>query len=415
MTTQSESHVDENAMSASAVISTPREDREGDIIVPMGIMLDNYRLNPTVLWNHGLGSIDTPIAKCLTPDGQLALEVTEDAVTATSYFTEKDELSRQIFWLIAEKLVKATSVRANPIKSSTRRASSGDIGYLLEEWDLVEWSWCDIGCNPEAVAKMLDRKRINGETICAPLLKSLTAVAPKPTEFFKGISVPKENPVAEEITAEETEKKIKADPADETTDSTKADIPDEDQEPAEEVIAMDEMEEDDLSVPMGSKVLRSAYSALKTLKSELEAAAGPLENPDVKQLVEELIAQVDDMQKSVDGCHTKSYSDQDALSKMDEADPEESVDATMKSLHSLLNRGANKYLLTGLRSSIKSFALGKNLTPKQRKELAGYFKSLQRLEIAARNHKPDVTEQQVNELVEQVQILTKQMRDVLPA
>lgn len=60
-------------MSARAVINTPREDREGDVIVPRGVHLDNYRNNPVVLWEHGLGELTRPIAKCQQPDGKLAL------------------------------------------------------------------------------------------------------------------------------------------------------------------------------------------------------------------------------------------------------------------------------------------------------------------------------------------------------
>lgn len=62
-------------MSARAIINTPREDREGDVIVPRGVLLENYRKNPVVLWEHGLGEITRPIAKCQHSNGELALEV----------------------------------------------------------------------------------------------------------------------------------------------------------------------------------------------------------------------------------------------------------------------------------------------------------------------------------------------------
>ena len=58
---QTQPVVDERLMSARAIINTPREDREGDIIIPQGVQLDNYRNNPVVLWEHGLGEISRPI------------------------------------------------------------------------------------------------------------------------------------------------------------------------------------------------------------------------------------------------------------------------------------------------------------------------------------------------------------------
>lgn len=137
-------------MSARAVINTPREDREGDVIVPRGVHLDNYRNNPVVLWEHGLGELTRPIAKCQQPDGKLALDVSDHEITATSFFTDKCLESLQIFHLIAEGLVRATSVRALPIKSAIRKTSNAGSGIILKEWELIEWSWGALGVNPDS-------------------------------------------------------------------------------------------------------------------------------------------------------------------------------------------------------------------------------------------------------------------------
>lgn len=415
LATQSQPYVDESAMSAKATINTPREDREGDIILPMGVQLDNYRANPVVLWEHGLGSIDRPIAKCVTPEGDLALTITEDEITAISYFSEKCIESLQVFHLIAEGLVRATSVRAEPIKSFAHKTKDGVMGLTLEVWDLVEWSWGCMGVNPDAVAKILDRGTIEGDKIAPCILKSLTAVAPKPADFFKGITLPKVKTMAEDTTNEDD--KTKTELPEDKNKMEEPEAPTEEEIPVEDLERMDDMmmEEDDITVPMGSKVLRSAYSALKTIKSELEAAAGPLENPEVKQLVEELVAQVDDMQKVIDGCHSKSYSEQDALSKMDVAEAEESADAAMKSLKSFLSQGNNKYKLAGLRTEMKSFSGCKNLTAGQKKCLVGWYKTLQRIEQGAANHKPDANDQKVDELADQLAALTKTVRDMAHA
>ncbi|MDF1745025.1 MAG: hypothetical protein P1V19_15110 [Gimesia sp.] len=58
---QSQPMIDAQLMSARAIINTPGEDREGDIIVPKGVHLENFSKNPVVLWEHGLGEITRPI------------------------------------------------------------------------------------------------------------------------------------------------------------------------------------------------------------------------------------------------------------------------------------------------------------------------------------------------------------------
>lgn len=176
---QAQPVVDVRLMSARAIINTPREDREGDVIVPQGVQLDNYRKNPVVLWEHGLGEITRPIAKCQHADGELALEVTENEISAISFFTDKSLESLQIFHLIAEGLVRATSVRALPIKSAIRKTSHAGTGIILEEWELIEWSWGALGVNPDAIARTLDRGTIEGQKITQPLLKSLQATLPQ--------------------------------------------------------------------------------------------------------------------------------------------------------------------------------------------------------------------------------------------
>jgi len=190
---QTQPMIDERLMSARAIINTPREDREGDIIVPRGVHLENFRKNPVVLWEHGLGEITRPIAKCQHPDGNLALEVEEHQISATSYFTDKSLESLQIFHLIVEGLVRATSVRAVPIKSSTRKTSNHGMGIVLEEWELIEWSWGALGVNPDAIARTIHRGTIEGHKITEPLLKSLKSVLSPVIKTVPGWTHPEEN------------------------------------------------------------------------------------------------------------------------------------------------------------------------------------------------------------------------------
>src|SRR5207247_2152693 len=60
--------ISEQEMSVPAVISTVAEDRDGDVVVPGGIDVSEYRDNPIVLWSHGQAAdIPFAIGKALAP------------------------------------------------------------------------------------------------------------------------------------------------------------------------------------------------------------------------------------------------------------------------------------------------------------------------------------------------------------
>src|SRR4051812_41355949 len=68
--TVSDAAIDESAMSATAIISTPTPDRVRDSMVPRGCLLDDYKNNPVVLWEHGF-NLSLPIGKSEDPSGNL--------------------------------------------------------------------------------------------------------------------------------------------------------------------------------------------------------------------------------------------------------------------------------------------------------------------------------------------------------
>ena len=150
-----------SAMSATAIISTGTVDRDADLLEPSGIVLDNYRKNPVVLWEHGLGEVTIPIAKSEDPNGNLTVRVVGDTVEATSFFSNRSLVSEQIFQLIEDKIIRATSVQATPIDATPLRVD-GLTGQHMHAWELVEWSWTGVGINPEAIAKTLGRNRLAG-------------------------------------------------------------------------------------------------------------------------------------------------------------------------------------------------------------------------------------------------------------
>lgn len=170
--------VDVSAMRVDAVICTATVDREGDVIIPGGVNADNYAKNPVVLWDHGLNpNFSTPIAKCLNPDGTIALSLGE-TIEGSAYFSDKDRNSYQVFALIADGIIRATSIHVLPtVEPNFRQTSDGQI-TIYPQSELLEWSFGAVGVNPEAVAKVLTANKLGGETIIEPLRKLLTPYAP---------------------------------------------------------------------------------------------------------------------------------------------------------------------------------------------------------------------------------------------
>jgi hypothetical protein len=167
--------VDTAKMSASAIISTPAVDRVGDSMDPLGCDLTQYRLNPVVFWNHAFDGFTKPIGISENSSGELQIFPSGENIKATCYFTNKFLEAEQIFDLVNEKTIRATSIRFDPIGSPSR---SGGV-QRFSKWYLLEWSWVPIGCNPEAVQQVLAKGYLAGRRISSGITKSLELLLPE--------------------------------------------------------------------------------------------------------------------------------------------------------------------------------------------------------------------------------------------
>jgi len=176
---QDDPRIDESAMSATATICTATIDRQGEIIFPGGGDYTHYTRNPVVLWEHGFDqSISFPIGKCEDPSGQLALSASDDEIEATCFFSQSLREAQQIFALVAERVIRATSIHVIP-KSTEQRLMEGTAITIYPEWEMLEWSWGRIGVNPDAVARTLDSGRLAGEAICDSVKRMLQPFVPR--------------------------------------------------------------------------------------------------------------------------------------------------------------------------------------------------------------------------------------------
>ncbi|QDV21414.1 hypothetical protein Pan153_61020 [Gimesia panareensis] len=301
-------------MSARAIINTPREDREGDVIVPRGVQLENYRKNPVVLWEHGLGEITRPIAKCQNSNGELALEVTDNEISAISFFTDKCLESLQIFHLIAEGMVRATSVRALPIKSSIRKTSTAGTGIILEEWELIEWSWGALGVNPDAIARTLDRGTIEGRKITEPLLKSLKAVLPADQTTFPGWSRTNPTMNAAEVSTSSVSEKSSDQPDShnvapcqiKTTPRKKQLIPDK-PDPEGLSVSYAARNKKKKLLPLGAQLLSYLSGSISELTERLYSSEEILENEQIQQYLKSFLQILQDEQHHLHDLYAEVY------------------------------------------------------------------------------------------------------------
>jgi hypothetical protein len=165
---------DDRVMAATAVISTPMIDRDGDVVLQEGLDFTNYRRNPVVFFNHQAWPV--PIGKSEDQQGRSTIIVTPEQTTATCYFSSKSKESEQIYHLVADGTLRSTSIgflvkRATPLTSSPmlgmgRMSQTGKPGgYRIENAEVTEWSWVGIGANPEAVLVHLSKGMIAGSQI----------------------------------------------------------------------------------------------------------------------------------------------------------------------------------------------------------------------------------------------------------
>jgi hypothetical protein len=168
---------DQQAMKATAIICTAAVDRQNEIILPDGGDYTDYALNPTVLWGHGLNPLfPLPIAKCEDPNGQLALRPSSGQIEADSYFSSKDRTSEQIFSLIVDKIIRATSIHVLHSVKAVQQIEGRPV-TVYPKWSMLEFSWGAIGVNAEAVRKTLDLGKLAGSEICESIAKTLQPFA----------------------------------------------------------------------------------------------------------------------------------------------------------------------------------------------------------------------------------------------
>jgi HK97 family phage prohead protease len=146
--------VDEENCGATFVITSQRQDRDGDVVRPRGLRLESWKRSPVWFWNHQQEPL--PIGSGRHPKtGMVNVQVSETQVIATCYFDPGDQLAMEIFRKIKGGYISACSIgfvpeRMDRLSKANRDHLAQPNGYDVEAAELVEVSVVGVGSNRDA-------------------------------------------------------------------------------------------------------------------------------------------------------------------------------------------------------------------------------------------------------------------------
>jgi len=258
--------IDTNEMSATAIISTPTWDRQNDSVDPMGVCLKNYAVNPVVYFDHGQ-DITQPIARAEDNEGKLQVFPSDLGITSKSYFSKNNQVSSQFFHLVADKILRGTSIRFSPLVAPIRKGNRSRFNKTTME----EWSWTGLGVNPECVQGVIAKGMLDSTPIETSVMKSLRALAP---------------PVSPHGT-----KKSRNNSKVTFTGSMKPDI----------------LESYMQRKVLGQQVMEAGHAKLSALRSELKSALLLVENNKVNDVMATVLKSLDDASTTIKGGFAEAY------------------------------------------------------------------------------------------------------------
>jgi len=144
--------------SVTAIISTGSVDRDEEVLVPKGAILDNYLKNKVVLWSHD--SFSPPVGKAVW------VKKRRNDIIAKAIFA-LTERAEEIWQLFKGGFLNAFSVGFIPLEY--REPTPDDIKKtpeyasarrLYTKWELLEFSAVAVPANPEALALAVKQHKI---------------------------------------------------------------------------------------------------------------------------------------------------------------------------------------------------------------------------------------------------------------
>lgn len=161
------------------IISTDDVDRQGDIVVQAGILLDAYRANPVVLWQHDPMH---PIARCAE------IGIADGKLRALVQFPPEgtSEKADEVYGLIRAGVVNAASIGFLPLDAEPMDEKQPWAGQRFLSCELMEFSFVSVPANRGAT--VVGRAAAQDETEeVAPQVSADASPPPAPKPTRKGL------------------------------------------------------------------------------------------------------------------------------------------------------------------------------------------------------------------------------------
>lgn len=141
--------IDAVAKRVTALVSDFTWDRTGERFAKGAWKLDNFLVNPVVLWAHDQHSL--PIAKCVN------ISENEFGLLADMQFDHESEFAMQVFSLLERGFLNTFSVGFIPSKFMMENMDGENKGYVWTEAELLEFSVVPVPANAGAVIQRNER------------------------------------------------------------------------------------------------------------------------------------------------------------------------------------------------------------------------------------------------------------------
>lgn len=344
---------DPGKMTVTGIITAETRDRENDIVLTAGIDLADHARNPVVLLDHGLTGYTLAVAKAEDPAGDYTVRSAEGFLEAITHFTDKVQVSEQLFALYDAKIMRAFSIGFIP-KSLKRLPANPNNplarpGYLVESCLLTEYSCCAVGCNGDALTVAYEKNLLAGRQLHPLIRKSLTPFVLPRKRSVNGAAL---NPGTKAM-------------ADELTTDTPAPG-----EPIQDITADDAASDDR---PAGVRYLSSLFdqlaAALAFARDEFEKQEKEQVLDAVPGWIEQLAAVTADLAE----LHNSTFPDEPKLTPperktddTDDADDGDDSPPTDKRFQSPTTKAMTKAATTCIKGAIETFTDVKDNVPMSR-------------------------------------------------
>ncbi len=142
---------DDEERSSTELISTADIDRDNEILLPRGAVLEHYKKNPQVLWSHDYRQ--PPIGKA----AWVRKDTASKGLLAKTIYAVTD-FAEEIWTLVKGGFLPARSVGFIPIESHepdekevAKYPERAGARRIYDKWELLEYSVVDIGSNRQAL------------------------------------------------------------------------------------------------------------------------------------------------------------------------------------------------------------------------------------------------------------------------